>query len=60
MGVHGAPALVGSLAEYLIVPGARLYTTPQQLHKAYTLAAERPPGGDSQLAGSPVAGLQPD
>lgn len=58
--VHGAPALVGGPAEYLIVPGARLYTTLQQLHKAYTLAAERPPGGDSQLAGSPVAGLQPD
>lgn len=40
--VHVAPALIGSLAEYLIVPGARLYTTLQQLHKAYTLQQSGP------------------
>lgn len=41
-GVHGIPALAGSLAKYLIVPGARLYTTLQQLHKAYTLQQSGP------------------
>jgi hypothetical protein len=57
--VHGAPVSGGCLTEYLIVPGARLYTTLQQLHKAYTLQ-QSGPGGDSPLAGGPVAGLQPD
>lgn len=33
--VHGAPVLVCGLAGYLIVPGARLYKTPQRLHKAH-------------------------
>lgn len=40
--IHGAPVLDGSSTEYLIVPGARLYTTLPQLHKAYTLQQNGP------------------